>query len=100
MKSVMREYWTQDSLEINDYIFVEGLGVGKVVGLIQKSDIIDGKIVERIDRQIRFEKGLSGKEPFRVAEFSIVNYVPSTANQVNKYKEQFKIHLKLNLEAI
>lgn len=91
MKSKTTVTWTQESLKINDYIFVSGLGIGKVIGINQKSTMYDGKIVESNSRTVRFMRSSSvGRITFEVGEYSILNYVPATTDSINQYKKEFK----------
>lgn len=95
MKSVTTVTWTQESLEINDYIFISGLGVGKVIGINQKSKMYDGKIVENDSRTVRFMRSSSvGRITFEVGEYSILNYVPAKPEHINEYKKEFKNYVK------
>ncbi|MGX6978938.1 hypothetical protein ACWN8V_06745 [Vagococcus elongatus] len=95
MKSVTTVTWTQESLEINDYIYVSGLGIGKVVGVNQKTKVLDGKIVESNHRKVRFMRRSSLiRVSFISEEYSILNYIPATTDQINQYKKEFKNYVK------
>lgn len=75
--------WTQDSLEIDDYVATPGF-IGKIIGLKQKTVVTAaGELAYSMNRIVRlFDKNT---KTFKEWTVSGLNYEPASPDQIQLY---------------
>lgn len=96
MKCKTYTVWTQDSLEIDDYITTPG-SIGKVIGLKQKTIVNEaGELVYSMNRIVRLYDRRT--EIFKEWTVSCLNYEPASPDQIQLYDAALAEYLKQKQE--